>query len=146
MSASELEQNGSTVRRLAADILTKVEIHKAYADVMLDGTLRSTGLSRRDAALLTELTYGTLRWRGRIDAKLNPLMRRGLESTQPFIRNLLRMTLYQLDFLDRIPDYAAVNAAVDLAKVHGRERAAGFVNAVLRRYLKETQKNSTVSN
>jgi 16S rRNA (cytosine967-C5)-methyltransferase len=141
VNASELEQNASNVRRLATDILAKVETHKAYADVLLDGTLRSLGLSRRDAALLTELIYGTLRWRGRIDAKLNPLMRRGLQSTQPFIRNLLRITLYQLDFLDRIPDYAAVNAAVDLAKAHGRERAAGFVNAVLRRYLKETRKN-----
>jgi 16S rRNA (cytosine967-C5)-methyltransferase len=68
-------------------------------------------------------------------------MRRPLERAYPFLRNLLRATLYQILFLDRIPDYASVNAAVDLAKLHGGEQAAGFVNAVLRRYLR--QKAST---
>ncbi|MGH7931217.1 MAG: transcription antitermination factor NusB [Candidatus Binatia bacterium] len=119
MSASESEKNEYNVRELATEILVKIEIRKAYADILLDRALRSTGLSRRDGALLTELTYGTLRWRGKIDAHLRKLIRRPLESTDPFIRNLLRATFYQILFLDRIPDYAAVNAAVELAKAHG---------------------------
>jgi 16S rRNA (cytosine967-C5)-methyltransferase len=139
VSASELDKPDYNVRELAADILTKVETRKAYADILLDRTLRSVRISRRDSALLTELIYGTLRWRGRIDPQLRPLMRRALESAHPFIRNLLRTTLYQLIFLDRVPDYAAVNAAVDLAKVHGGEHAARFVNAVLRRFLREKE-------
>jgi 16S rRNA (cytosine967-C5)-methyltransferase len=137
VSASEFDKTDCNVRELATEILAKVETRKAYADILLDRSLRSTRLSRRDSALLTELTYGTLRWRGRIDLQLKTLMPRELESTHPFIRNLLRTTLYQLTFLDRVPDYAAVNAAVDLAKLHRGERAGGFVNAVLRRFLRE---------
>ena len=57
----------------------------------------------------TELAFGTLRWRGKIDGQLAPLLKRSLADTDPFIRNLLRVTLYQLLFLDKIPAYAAVN-------------------------------------
>ncbi len=140
MSASEARKSDYDVRQLATEILVKVESRKAYADILLDHALRSSDLSRRDGALLTELVYGTLRWRGRIDAHLRPLIRRSLDSADRFIRNLLRTTLYQILFLDRIPDYAAVSAAVDLAKVHRGGQAAGFVNAVLRGHLR--QKNN----
>lgn len=139
MSGSEPEQSDSNVRELATEILVKVETRKAYADILLDHALRSSGLSRRDGALLTELTYGTLRWRGKIDAQLNPLIRRPLANAHPFIRNLLRATLYQIIFLERIPDYASVNAAVALAKLHNGGQAAGFVNAVLRGYLRQKE-------
>jgi 16S rRNA (cytosine967-C5)-methyltransferase len=139
VSVSESEKTGQEVRELATEILVKVETRKAYADILLDRALRSASLSRRDGALLTELTYGTLRWRGRIDAHLRKLIRRPLESTDPFIRNLLRTTFYQILFLNRIPDYAAVSAAVELAKSHGPGLAGGFVNAVLRSYLRESK-------
>lgn len=139
MSVSDAVKSAHDVRRLATEILVKVETRKAYSDILLDRALRSSGLSRRDSALLTEITYGTLRWRGRIDARLNPLIRRPLESTDPFLRNLLRITLYQILFLDRVPDYAAVNAAVDLAKLHGGGHAGGFINAVLRGYLRRKE-------
>jgi 16S rRNA (cytosine967-C5)-methyltransferase len=137
VSGSKLEKSHSNVRELATEILAKVETRKAYADILLDHALRSSGLSGRDGALLTQITYGTLRWRGKIDSHLRPLIRRSLESADPFIRNLLRTTLYQILFLDRIPDYAAVNAAVTLAKAHGGGQAGGFVNAVLRGYLRQ---------
>ena len=125
------------VRELAADILVKVETRKAYADLLLDQTLSTKSLSSQDRALLTELTYGTLRWRGRLDAHLIPLVRRPLQKTDPFLRNLLRLSIYQFLFLDRIPDYAAVNEAVQSAKGHGGEKAAGFVNGVLRNFLRK---------
>ena len=137
MNVSDLEASRQNVREIATDILVKIETRKAYSDILLDSALTSPGLSRRDGALLSELTYGTLRWRGRIDARLQELIRRPLHKTDPFLRNLLRITIYQLSFLDRIPDYAAVNAAVDIAKLHADGHAAGFVNAVLRRYLRE---------
>jgi 16S rRNA (cytosine967-C5)-methyltransferase len=126
-----------TVRELAADILVKVETRKAYADLLLDQTLTAKNLSSQDRALLTELTYGTLRWRGRLDAHLAPLLQRPLQKTDPFIRNLLRLSLYQFLFLDRIPDYAAVNEAVQSAKDHAGAKAAGFVNGVLRNFLRK---------
>jgi len=126
-----------TVRELAADILVKVDTRKAYADLLLDQTLSAKNLASHDRALLTELTYGTLRWRGRLDAHLTPLVRRPLQKTDPFLRNLLRLSLYQFLFLDRIPDYAAVNEAVQSAKGYGGAKAAGFVNGVLRNFLRK---------
>ena len=125
-----------TVRQLASEILFKVDRQKAYADILLDGTLKATTLSERDRALLTELTYGTLRWRGNIDARLRQNLRRPLADTEGFVRNLLRVTVYQLFFLDKIPDYAAVNEAVELAKSHRGSKTAGFVNGVLRNVLR----------
>ncbi len=120
------------VRETATDILVKVDCRGAYADILLDRTLRGAGLDSRDRALLTELVYGTLRWRGRLDAELGPRMRRPPEKTDPFIRNLLRLSMYQLRFLDKVPPYAVINEAVDLAKSRGHGRSSAFVNAVLR--------------
>ena len=125
------------VRGLAAEILTKVDTRRAYADILLDHSLKAAGGSPRDRALLTELTYGTLRWRGRIDGYLIRQLHRPLSQTDPFIRNLLRVTFYQLIFLNRIPEYAAVNEAVGLAKTRGGQKAADFVNGVLRNFLRE---------
>jgi 16S rRNA (cytosine967-C5)-methyltransferase len=126
-----------SVRRLATEILLRVDTRKAYADVLLDHTLKSSPLSSRDRALLTELLYGTLRWRGRLDGYLGQLVRRPLQDTDPFIRNLLRLTLYQLLFLNRIPAYAAVSEAVKLAKAHGGKNTASFTNGVLRSFIRE---------
>jgi len=131
------EKKRKGVRQLASEILFKVDTRKAYADVLLDHSLKAAALSDRDRALLTELAYGTLRWRGKIDAQLNLYIRSPLEDTDPFIRNLLRVSFYQLVFLDKVPDYAAVNEAVRLAKAHGGDKVAGFVNAVLRNFLRE---------
>ncbi|MBI1995262.1 MAG: 16S rRNA (cytosine(967)-C(5))-methyltransferase RsmB [Deltaproteobacteria bacterium] len=129
--------NGETsVRRFASEILLKVDNRKAFADILLDQEIRTGKLGERDRALLTELVYGTLRWRGTIDARLSNYLRRPLVDTDPFIRNLLRVTLYQLLFLDKIPDYAAVNEAVQLTKNRGGGKAAGFVNGVLRNFLR----------
>ncbi|MDP2601787.1 MAG: 16S rRNA (cytosine(967)-C(5))-methyltransferase RsmB [Deltaproteobacteria bacterium] len=133
MTASNGEPS---VRRLASEILLKVDIQKAYADILLDQGIKTQGLQQRDRALLTELVYGTLRWRGAIDARLSHHLRRPLARTDPFIRNLLRVTLYQLHFLDKIPDYAAVNEAVQIAKKHKGGKVAGFVNGALRNFLR----------
>lgn len=129
----------NNVRQIASEILHKVETQKAYADILLDHHLRRDNLNDADRGLLTELTYGTLRWRGKLDAKLTPLLNRSLADTDPFIRNLLRVTLYQLLFLDKIPAYAAVNEAVAIAKAT-RPKSAGFVNGILRSFLRQSTK------
>lgn len=141
MTASADEKNKSA-RQLATEILLKVDTQKAYADILLDRAIKTTILEVRDRALLTEIVYGTLRWRGKIDARLSRHMRRPLAEADPFIRNLLRLTLYQLSFLDKVPAYAAVNEAVDLAKLRGGGKTAGFVNGMLRNLLRE--KDSSV--
>jgi 16S rRNA (cytosine967-C5)-methyltransferase len=138
--ASADEKN--SVRGIATEILLKVDTQKAYADFLLDHALKTTTLDERDRGLLTEVVYGTLRWRGTIDARLSRHLRRPLAEADPFIRNLLRLTLYQLSFLDKVPEYAAVNEAVELAKLRGGGKMAGFVNGVLRNLLRE--KDSSV--
>ena len=130
------EKRNKGVRQLASEILFKVDTRKAYADVLLDNCLKDSTLSDRDRALLTELTYGTLRWRGKIDARLIRYLDRSLDDTDPIIRNLLRVSFYQLLFLDKIPDYAAVNEAVELAKAYSGSKVAGLVNGVLRNFLR----------
>ena len=124
-------------RDLAVEILLKVETRRAYAGILLDNSLEQVSLASRDRALLTELVYGTLRWRGRIDWHLSLFLRRPLSRMSPYLRNLLRCALYQLLFLDRIPDYAAVNETVEMAKRYGGAKAAGLVNGVLREVLRK---------
>jgi 16S rRNA (cytosine967-C5)-methyltransferase len=130
------ERQEKSVRRIAGEILLKVDTRKAYADVLLDHALGTAGLDERDRALLTELTYGTLRWRGAIDARLSKSAGRAVAEIDAPIRNLLRLACYQLIYLDRIPPYAAVNEAVELAKAFNGRKAAGFVNGVLRGFLR----------
>ena len=86
------EKRRKSVRQLASEILFKVDTRKAYADVLLDHSLKDATLSDRDRALLTELAYGTLRWRGKIDARLNLYLRSSLVDSDPFIRKLLRVS------------------------------------------------------
>ena len=135
MTASD-EKQETSVRRLASEILLKIDTRKAYADILLDGALRATALDERDRALLTELIYGTLRWRAAIDARLSRSAGRPVAEIDAPIRNLLRLTCYQLIYLDRIPPYAAVNEAVELTKSLRGRNAAGFVNGVLRSFLR----------
>jgi 16S rRNA (cytosine967-C5)-methyltransferase len=127
-------------RELAVEILRNVETRKAYADLLLDHALKTNLLSNEDRALLTQLVYGTLRWRGKIDWTLSRLLSRPLSETDSYLKNLLRLTLYQMLFLDKVPDYAAVNEGVELAKRYGGKTAAGLINAVARRLLREKGK------
>lgn len=124
-------------RELAVEILFKVENRSAYANVLLDQALKKHSLSLRDRALLTQLVYGALRWRGTIDWHLSRYLSRPLPDMDSYLRNLLRLALYQLLFLDKVPDYAAVNEGVEQAKKYGGKRAGGMINAVLRRILRE---------
>ncbi|HKA32570.1 MAG TPA: transcription antitermination factor NusB, partial [Candidatus Binatia bacterium] len=124
-------------RTISANILHAVETRRAFADILLDRAFQTNHLSAADRALATEIVYGTLRWRGRIDWALGLLTRKPLEDMDVYLRNVLRMTLYQILFLDRVPAYAAVNEAVELAKHYGGRAAAGLINAIARGSLRE---------
>jgi len=120
-------------RRLAFEVLLRVEATDAFADVLLAHRLADTALPPREHALATRLVYGTLAWQGRLDFHLGTLVRNvAVERLDPPVRAALRLGLYQLLFLDRVPAYAAVDASVRLARVAGAG-AGGLVNAVLRR-------------
>jgi 16S rRNA (cytosine967-C5)-methyltransferase len=114
-----------------------VDTRKAFSDLLLNRALKDSPLEPRDAALATELVGGTLRWRGRIDWLLSRYVRDGLDSLPPWIRNVLRMGLYQMLYLDRVPAHAAVDESVKLARLYGHPGTAGLTNAVLRKILRE---------
>jgi 16S rRNA (cytosine967-C5)-methyltransferase len=122
----------SRAREVAVRALERVEAAASFADIALDHELASRPLSPRDAALVMELVYGTLRWQRYLDWILAPHSRRRLETLDARVRVILRMTAYQIALLDRVPTFAAVNDAVTLAP-----RTPGvkpFVNAVLRSF------------
>ena len=124
----------SPARAVAARVLVRVETEDAFADLALDAELNRAGANPRDAALATELVYGTLRWQRYLDWILAPHSRRPLARLDPRPRALLRMTAYQLVHLDRVPPFAAVNDAVSLARQRARAGVPEFVNAVLRSF------------
>jgi 16S rRNA (cytosine967-C5)-methyltransferase len=119
-------------RALAHEVLVRVETTEAFADVLLGQRLAGTRLRPADRALATRIVYGTLAWQGRLDHHLAGLVRTPLADLDPPVRAALRLGLYQLLLLDRVPPYAAVASSVSLARSVGRG-AAGLVNAVLRR-------------
>jgi 16S rRNA (cytosine967-C5)-methyltransferase len=119
----------SSARTVAHDVLVRVDTTNAFADVLLAHRLASARLPATERALATELVYGTLTWQARLDHHLASLVHQPVPSLEVPVRAALRLGLFQLLFLDRIPAYAAVDTSVRLA---GR-RASGLVNAVLRR-------------
>lgn len=119
-------------RALAYEVLLRVETTDAFADVLLADRLAAAPLPEPDHALVTRLVYGTLAWQGRLDHHLGGLLHTGRHTLEPAVRVALRLGLYQLLLLDRVPAYAAVDGSVRLARRAGRA-AAGLVNAVLRR-------------
>ena len=123
-------QSGLNARRLALDVLTDVREKGAYASLALGERLRAAHLSPEDRRLATGLVYGTLENQLKIDYALDRLMDH--PTREPVQRDILRMGAYQILFLDRVPDSAAVDEAVKLTRAMGMEAACGFINAVLR--------------
>jgi len=117
-------------RRAAYDVLRAVADRDAYANLLLPALLAERGLTGRDAAFATELTYGTLRGRGTYDAILAACTDR--DDLDPPVRDVLRLGAHQL-LATRVGHHAAVATSVDLAKDVCGPRPSGFVNAVLRR-------------
>ena len=119
-------------RTVAAHVLERVARDHAFADLALEAALARWPADARDAALATELVYGTLRWQRYLDWVLGPHSRRALSSLDARVLALLRLAAYQIVFLERVPSFAAVDDAVALAG--GKPGVAGFVNAVLRSF------------
>lgn len=114
-------------------MLERVERARAFADLALHAALARSDLGPADRALATDLVYGTLRWRGRLDYLLGRILDRELEKLEPVVASALRMGAYQIVLSPSTPDAAAVDQAVRCIRVAGASRAAGLVNAVLRR-------------
>lgn len=121
-----------TARETAIKVLNRVERTDSYLDKLLDFELRSPDLSRLDKAFLTELVNGTVRWKMKLDYVICQFYRGDFSKLEINIKNALRIAMYQLMFLERIPQSAAVNEAVEFAKKLRGQNTANQVNAILR--------------
>lgn len=126
------EPRTAGARDVAREVLWRIERGAGFVSAELDGALRKATLEARDRALATELVYGVLRHRSRIDAALEAHTKRPLRKAPPAVLGALRIGAYQLMFLDRVPAHAAVDDAVSAARRQGGPRVGGFVNGVLR--------------
>ncbi len=118
-------------RHVAFSILARIEKERSYADILLDRELSQGELQGPDRGFLTELVYGTLRRQGTLDHVIGQFSKIRSDKLERAVFILLRLGLYQLLFLDRVPASAAVNETVSLAHLLA-PKASGFINAVLR--------------
>ncbi len=127
-------------RKLAMNVLQDVHRDGAYASLALDKRLKESGLPAIDKRLAANIVYGTLENRIRIDFALDSLLEK--KDLDPLIRDILRLSAYQILFLDKVPDSAAVNEGVKLCKEAGMEPLSGFVNGVLRNLSRQKEQIS----
>ncbi|WP_040204923.1 16S rRNA (cytosine(967)-C(5))-methyltransferase RsmB [Neobacillus jeddahensis] len=126
-----MTSTNKNVRAIAMDLLVTIEKNQSYSNLLLNNTIEKHQLSPVDVGLLTELTYGTLQRKMVLDYFLNPFIKENKKLAN-WIHHLLRVTLYQMVYLDRIPDRAAIYEAVEIAKSRGHKGIASLVNGVLR--------------
>jgi 16S rRNA (cytosine967-C5)-methyltransferase len=124
--------SASPARQLAYRVLRRVEAGRGFAVDLLQGPAVSE-LKDADMRLATELVMGVLRWRGELDFQIERLSGQKLTRFDPEVMTLLRMGIYQIRFLGKIPKPAVVNDAVELTKAARKRSATGLVNAVLRK-------------
>lgn len=120
------------VREVALTTLLTIEKQQAYSQLLLNNMLNKYQLNEKDIPLLTQLVYGVTQRKLTLDFYLAPFIKKNKNKMQDWVLILLRMSLYQMVYLDKIPDHAILNEAVNIAKKKGHKGIVGFVNAVLR--------------
>lgn len=120
-----------TSRFLAVELLEKVEKNQSFSNLLLSDTMETVLLSKEDRAFLTELVYGVIQNKRLLDYQLDPFIKKQ-KKMENWVRQLLRVSLYQMTKLDRVPVHAIVDEAVQIAKVRGHKGVSGLVNGVLR--------------
>ncbi len=133
-------QTRADPRRLALYVLTRLEKGDPTLDQILDGiTPKTARLSRKDQSLFNALVYGVLRWRGRLDWFITHFSKTPFRRIAPGVLNILRLGAFQILYMDRIPDAAAVHTSVELAKTEAAAWTVRFVNGVLRNLTRDRQ-------
>ena len=125
-------------RAVAIAVIEKVLNENAYSNIVLGLELNKSELNDKDKALVTEIVYGTLKYKYTIDKILSKFIKKGFEKVDSFVLNILRISVYQIRFLDKVPSFAVVNEAVTLTKKKSNVGASQFVNGVLRNYLRDS--------
>ena len=126
-------------REIALKILYKIDVDNAYSNIVLDEMIKqnNNNLNQKDIGLISEIVYGVTTWRLTLDTIIKKYSKIRLKKISPWILNILRMSIYQIVFLDKIPKSAAVNEGVNLSKRYGHKSSSGFVNAILRKVTKQ---------
>jgi len=119
-------------RCTALEVIYQILEEGAYANLGLDKALfQHKELSRRDRGFITEMVYGSVKYKARLDWIINKLGNIKIDKQNPWVRNILRMSVYQMYFMDKVPVSAAINEGVSLCKIYAKGKD-GFVNALLR--------------
>ena len=126
----------ANARKAAALALVEVETDAAYSNITLNKIFSKYELSKEDRAFTSALFYGVLDRKITIDYILSKFIKKPLSKITPFTVSVLRISVYQLNFMERIPESAAVNEAVKLVKSSKERFNASFVNAVLRNIIR----------
>jgi 16S rRNA (cytosine967-C5)-methyltransferase len=122
----------NSARNLAVDILEKID-EGSFSNIQLNQDIKNSSLIDVDKNLLTELVYGVLQHRLTLDFYLSEYLRKP-ESTPRWVVNLLRSAIFQMEFLDRVPDFAIFNESIEIAKLRGNDGIRKMVTGVLRSY------------
>ncbi len=127
-------------RKVASKILYEIEQNGAYTNISVSRALENGDFSPEEKGFISELVHGVTEHRITIDYIISQFSKLKLNKIAPNVLNALRLGIYQLYYMDRIPDSAAVNESVKLAKSYGGQRSGGFVNGVLRNFLRNKDK------
>lgn len=119
-------------REIALKVLYEVDVNNAYSNISLKRNLNHAFLKSVDRAFVTQLVYGVIKNKSRIDWIISQFSKTPIKKMSPWVLNILRLGIYQMIYLDKIPQSAAVNESVKLGKRYGHKRIGGFINGILR--------------
>ncbi|MBW8351803.1 16S rRNA (cytosine(967)-C(5))-methyltransferase RsmB [Bacillus sp. IITD106] len=122
------------VREVALDVLEAIDKHQSYSNLLLNQVIKKYQITGPDTGLLTEIVYGTIQRKMTLDYYLQPFIKKKVEH---WVRILLRLSLYQMIYLDKVPDRAIIFEAVEIAKKRGHRGIVGLVNGILRSVQRE---------
>lgn len=122
-------------REIALKVLYKIDTEQGYSNIVLDEILNKNKqiINEKDIGLISEITYGVTTWKLTLDEIIKKYSKIKIKKISSWILNILRMGIYQIIFLDKIPKSAAVNESVNLSKKYGHKASSNFVNAILRK-------------
>lgn len=119
-----------TFRTTCLELLQRIDNESGYSHLLIDREIKRQQLTNKDAALLTEIVYGTMERKMTLDYMLEPFIYH--KKLKSWVHMLLRLSVYQMIYLDKVPDYAIINDAVEIGKKRGHKGIASFINGVLR--------------
>lgn len=130
-----MKQNNKSLdqpREIALKVLYDININKAYCNLSIKKSLNNPTLKLIDKAFIKQLVYGVITNKTRIDWIISKFSKTPIIKLSPWVLNILRLGIYQIIYLDKVPQSAAVNESVKLGKKYGHKKISGFINAILR--------------